>query len=146
MSLWVRSRPPCARRAVIPPAPLDTSGSALLPCIGAILPGGRASIVRSVDIAPTILQFLNLPFPATNQGESLVAMISGKRAGIDLPVYAESYYPEIHFNWSPLFGYVSGRYKYIDAPDAELYDLAEDRGELSNVLASNQAIAARLKT
>ncbi len=101
--------------------------------------------VRSVDIAPTILQLLGLQLPATNQGESLVPMISGKRGGTDLPVYAETYYPKIHFNWSPLFGYLSGRSKYIEAPDAEFYDLSKDPKELSNSYSSNQALAGRMK-
>jgi arylsulfatase A-like enzyme/tetratricopeptide (TPR) repeat protein len=104
------------------------------------------NIVRSVDIAPTILQYLGLALPATNQGESLLAMMSGKRSGVDLPVYAETYYPKIHFNWSPLFGYFASGHKYIDVPEAELYVLEKDPKEASNMLSSNQALAGRLKT
>ena len=102
--------------------------------------------VRSVDIAPTILQQLSIAAPASMQGESLVAMAAGKRIGTDLPVYSETYYPKIHFNWSPLFSFQPGRHKYIEAPEAELYDTQEDRGELNNSMQTNQALAGRLKS
>jgi arylsulfatase A-like enzyme/Tfp pilus assembly protein PilF len=116
------------------------------------LPDGRfqgarlANRVRSVDIAPTILQVLNLQPPASIQGESLLGMMAGKRGSVDLPVYAETHYPKIHFNWSPLFTLLSGPYKYIEAPDRELYDLAGDRGETNNLAGSNSAVAGRLRT
>lgn len=115
------------------------------------LPDGRfagqrvANTVRSIDIAPTILQSVDVRPPPSFQGESLQAMIAGKRAGLDLPIYLETHYPKVHFNWSPLFGYVSGRFKYVEAPDAEFYDLDKDPSELSNAIASNQAMAGKLK-
>lgn len=102
--------------------------------------------VRSVDIAPTILQILGIQPPASMQGESLLAMAAGKRAQVNLPVYAETYYPKIHFNWSPLFTLLSGHHKYIEAPQNELYDLQSDRGELSNIAPANQALTGRLRT
>ncbi|NWG13918.1 MAG: sulfatase-like hydrolase/transferase [Acidobacteria bacterium] len=102
--------------------------------------------VRSVDIAPTILQQVNIPVPVSMQGESLLAMTTGKRASLDLPVYSETYYPKVHFNWSPLFGFQPSQFKYIDAPENELYDTQNDAGELNNIVESNRALAARLKS
>ena len=102
--------------------------------------------VRCVDVAPTILQQLSIPSPPSFQGESLLAMVAGKRAGVDLPVYSESYYPKIHFNWSPLFGYQPGDDKYIEAPQSELFNTRTDRQELNNIAQSNQALAGRLKS
>ena len=102
--------------------------------------------VRCVDVAPTILQQLSIPSPPSFQGESLLAMVAGKRAGVDLPVYSETYYPKIHFNWSPLFSYQPGDDKYIEAPRSELYDTRTDRQELNNIAQSNQALAGRLKS
>ena len=115
------------------------------------LPAGQfrgtrvANIVRSVDIAPTVLQHLQITPPPTIQGESLLAMTAGKRAGASLSAYAESYYPKIHFNWSPLFSLRSGQYKYIDAPQAELYDVPADPGEANNLIKTHQAVANKLK-
>ncbi len=102
--------------------------------------------VRSVDIAPTILQFLKIAIPTSMQGESLLAMAAGKRPNVDLPVYAETYYPKVHFGWSPLFGYVVGHSKFIEAPQREYYDLGTDRGEITNTYSTNQALAQRLRT
>jgi arylsulfatase A-like enzyme/Tfp pilus assembly protein PilF len=116
------------------------------------LPDGRsqgtrlANRVRSVDIAPTILQALNIQPPASFQGESLMGMMAGKRGSVDLPVYAETYYPKVHFNWSPLFAFLSGPHKYVEAPERELYELAADRSETNNLAASNSAVAGRLRT
>jgi arylsulfatase A-like enzyme/Tfp pilus assembly protein PilF len=102
--------------------------------------------VRTVDVAPTILQQLNIPSPPSFQGESLLAMVAGKRAGVDLPVYSETYYPKVHFNWSPLFSYQPGDDKYIEAPRSELYDTKNDKQELNNLVQSNRALAGRLKS
>jgi arylsulfatase A-like enzyme/Tfp pilus assembly protein PilF len=115
-------------------------------------PGSRfrgtrlANKVRTVDVAPTILQQLNVPAPPSFQGESLLAMAAGKRQGVDLPVYSETYYPKIHFNWSPLFSYQPGDDKYIEAPQSELYDTKTDRQELNNLVQLNRALAGRLKS
>ena len=102
--------------------------------------------VRCVDIAPTILQQVSIPSPPSFQGESLLAMVAGKRAGVNLPVYSETYYPKVHFNWSPLFSYQPDDDKYIEAPRSELYDTRKDRQELNNVVQTNQALAGKLKS
>ena len=48
------------------------------------------------------------------------------------PVYAESMYARDHLACSPLRSIRVGRYKYIEAPKPELYDLASDPGETQN--------------
>ncbi len=73
-------------------------------------------------------------------------MVAGKRAGVDLPIYSETYYPKVHFNWSPLFSYQPGDNKYIEAPRNELYDTRTDKQELNNIVQTNQALAGRLKS
>ncbi len=104
-----------------------------------------ANQVRVVDVAPTLLQLLGEPIPEQVQGEGLLALMSGRRPGVQLPAYAETHYPRIHFGWSPLFSYSNARYKFIEAPTPELYDLASDPGELKNVHAQNQALANQLR-
>lgn len=100
--------------------------------------------VRSVDIVPTIAQLLGEPIPQWSQGEGLLAFMLGRREGVDLPAYAETHYPRIHFGWSPLFSLSDGRRKAIQAPTPELFDLAEDPGELRNLASRNQALFNRL--
>jgi len=48
--------------------------------------------------------------------------------------YAESLLPYLDFGWSELRALVSGGYKYIAAPEPELYNLAEDPGEANNLV------------
>lgn len=118
------------------------SGSA----VGSIRKGTRIpNQVRSVDLAPTIVHLLGDRVPATMQGETLVAIMKGRRPGLHLPAYSESHYPRIHFGWSPLFSYSTLDHKYIEAPTAELYDLKKDPGELKNIYDGNQALAGRMR-
>jgi len=60
----------------------------------------------------------------------------------DAPAYAETLYPEREFGWAPLHALRTARFKLIDAPHAELYDLAADAKETTNRL-REQASAYR---
>jgi len=97
-----------------------------------------------IDVAPTILDFLKLPAPATFHGASLLA---AARAPKDdgRAVYSESLYPHDAFHWAPLRGIRVGGYQYIDAPKPELYYLPGDPGELHNVIAENAEMARTLR-
>ena len=55
--------------------------------------------VSGVDIAPTLAAFADVPYPA--DGQSLRALIDGGAAE-HAPVYAETFFPLLHFGWSPL--------------------------------------------
>jgi hypothetical protein len=46
--------------------------------------------------------------------------------------------------WAPLRALVRGRYKYIDAPRPELYDLRADPNERRNLLSAEPALARTL--
>jgi tetratricopeptide (TPR) repeat protein len=48
-------------------------------------------------------------------------------------VYAESYLPLLEFRFSELTALRRGPLKYIEAPEPELYDLAQDAGESRNL-------------
>jgi tetratricopeptide (TPR) repeat protein len=49
------------------------------------------------------------------------------------------------YGWAPLAAVTDGRWRYIAAPRPELYDLAEDPGELANRVADQPDEAARLR-
>jgi arylsulfatase A-like enzyme/tetratricopeptide (TPR) repeat protein len=89
-------------------------------------------IVNHVDISPTLLEWLEVKPVHQIQGKSLVPLIIGKekskRTG-----YSESIFPELHYGWSPLKGITTEEYKFIDAPNPELYDRKTDRSELKNL-------------
>jgi arylsulfatase A-like enzyme/Flp pilus assembly protein TadD len=97
-------------------------------------PGSRIrSVVRLVDIAPTILSLLNLdPLPIA-QGIDLSAMISGSKNTLRLPAYAESIAGHYTLGTSILRSLRVGDWKYIHAPRPELYNLQKDPVEMSNL-------------
>jgi arylsulfatase A-like enzyme/Tfp pilus assembly protein PilF len=93
--------------------------------------------VSLLDVAPTILAAAHLPIPSSMRGRSLIGSSGGQEE-----IYAESIYPQKHFDSSPLASLRSGRYKYIDAPRPEFYDLASDPGELRNLYADKESLAS----
>lgn len=98
-------------------------------------PAGRVSHVpaRHVDLAPTVLEAVQLPVPAGLPGRSLLAALRGADDA-DRPSYFEAMSASLNRGWAPLAGVVVGREKYVDLPIAELYDLVEDPGERSNLI------------
>jgi tetratricopeptide (TPR) repeat protein len=85
----------------------------------------------SLDVAPALLDFLGIPVPPQFQGHSLLRLLRPHSPGGE-PVYGESMYARDHLGCSPLRSIRLGRYKYIEAPKPELYDLATDPGETQN--------------
>jgi hypothetical protein len=60
-------------------------------------------------------------------------------------IYAESYFPQLYMNWAPLRSMQDSRWKFIDAPAPELYDLTSDSGERMNLIDRMPARAADLR-
>ena len=104
-----------------------------------------SSQVRAVDVFPTLLELTGAEPAVQSQGRSLVPLIvrpSKKEEGY---AYAESLTPSLQFGWSPLHSLRTPRYKYIDAPKAELYDLAQDADEQTNLSGSNSGLVREMK-
>jgi choline-sulfatase len=99
--------------------------------------------VRSVDVLPTALELLGLPAVAGISGASLAPLMAGV-AELGLDAYSEAMYPLHHYGWSDLRALRSGRYKVIDAPRPELYDIDTDPGELQNLYTDRRALADRM--
>src|SRR5581483_10855442 len=95
--------------------------------------------VGLIDVAPTILDFLRIPAPASFEGASLLR-------DSDRPVYAESLHTHDAFGWAPLRSLRMGDWKYIEAPHPELYNLEADPGERNNVVLKEPARAQMLRT
>ncbi len=105
-----------------------------------------ATQVSVVDIFPTVLDLAGVASPAGGtHGRSLVGRMFRPGSGNEAAAYAESMAPNIQYGWSPLRLLRTGRFKYIDAPKAELYDLAADPGELVNALPGLQNVGGRMK-
>ena len=103
------------------------------------------SQVRTIDIYPTLLEMVGIGVPEENQGESLLDIIFHPNKNKNSYAYSESFSPNIHYGWSPLYSLRNSQYKYIDAPRAELYNLSEDPEELNNVKDEIPRIAQKFK-
>jgi arylsulfatase A-like enzyme/tetratricopeptide (TPR) repeat protein len=99
-----------------------------------LVPAGAvvAGPVRLTDVAPTILDLLGRPGLASAAARSLVEDMRGRRV-TPPPVYAETLAPEFMMNWAPLRSVRDERWKLIEAPRPELYDLEKDPGERVNL-------------
>jgi len=110
------------------------------------VPAGRVSstVARGIDVLPTLLDYAGLPIPPAIEGRSLRPAAEGREMS-DAPAYAETLYPEREFGWAPLHALRTARYKLIDAPHPELYDLAADAKEATNRLREQGAQAEELQ-
>ena len=97
--------------------------------------------VRHVDLLPTILESAGASVPSSS-GASLLPLIAAGR-GDDRPSYFEAMSAAVTRGWAPLRGVLVNREKYIDLPIVELYDLAADPKEATN-LAQSRADRARV--
>jgi len=100
--------------------------------------------VGLIDIAPSILQFLEIPRPPDFQGRGLLEMAAPKSQKADREVASESLYAQNHFGCSRLRSLRLGNFKYVAAPKPELYDLSQDPGEEHNLYAVQTARALAL--
>jgi arylsulfatase A-like enzyme/tetratricopeptide (TPR) repeat protein len=103
-----------------------------------------ADPVRSVDLLPTVLDLLGVPAATGISGVSLVPLMTGAKTELGLDVYSEAMYPLHHYGWSDLHALRSGRYKVIDAPRPELYDVDRDPKETTNLFADRRALGDRM--
>jgi arylsulfatase A-like enzyme/Tfp pilus assembly protein PilF len=112
------------------------------------LPTGEAvkEMVRSIDIMPTILDLLEIPQTKNNQGVSLLPRMFGFRQQTQhLKALIENYLPYFNFGYASLEGLRTGEYKYINAPEPELYDLKADVREYRNLFQQKPRIAAKFE-
>jgi arylsulfatase A-like enzyme len=115
----------------------------LVVCAPGVAARRVAGVTSVVDLFPTVLRLLGVAVPAPGDGVSLVPALMGGRLP-ERAIYAESVYAA-HFGWGPLRMIRDGRFKFIDAPTPELYDLDRDPNERHNVAAEHLATAAALR-
>ena len=92
-----------------------------------------ADLVQHIDLVPTILDLVKAPVPGGLRGRSLKPLLDGTGRLAQPSIYSEALYARYHFGWSELTAITDDRYRYIRAPREELYDLARDARERSNV-------------
>lgn len=103
------------------------------------------TVVGLADVMPTILASLNLPIPETVQGENLLPLILGEEPDPrEREAFMMSNFSYLQYGWSPLSALAGPRYKFIRAPQPELYDLQEDGKETRNLIADLPKVAAEM--
>jgi len=100
--------------------------------------------VQLVDVVPTVLQALGLPGDDRLAGTSLLA--SSPPDPQIRPIFAETFYPRLHFGWSDLAAVIVGRHQLIDAPSPELYDLVVDPSQNDNLIGAKPELEGTLRT
>jgi len=103
------------------------------------------SQVRTADVAPTVLDLLGLPPGSDMQGTSLVPLLEDPNLEWSKPALIENYYNLFHFGWAPMRGLRTDRFKFVEAPEPELYDLEADPGELTNLAPNETQEVAKLR-
>ena len=97
--------------------------------------------VRSIDLHPTVMEFLHLPSSPEAQGVSLWPLMQQGTHVRSNYSYGETLYPRTYMGWSDLRAMRTDDWKFILAPHPELYDLHRDPGELQNLIAHHPAEA-----
>ncbi|HET9316578.1 MAG TPA: sulfatase, partial [Vicinamibacteria bacterium] len=119
----------------------NTQRVPLLLALPGVLPEGASvdGVVRGVDLAPTLLDLAGLPGLPEPDGVSLRAHVAGRRGDDAGPAYVESYHPRFWWGAQEVLGVRSGRWLFVEAPRPELYDVAADPAEKTNLAASHPA-------
>jgi len=94
-----------------------------------------ATQVRTVDIAPTILDLEGIDDRESRDGASLRSLWTSpafETARSERIAFAETDYP-LEFGWAPLRSVRADDKKYIEAPRPEYYDLNADPRETRNI-------------
>jgi arylsulfatase A-like enzyme len=108
----------------------------------ALRPTRIEEIVRLTDVMPTVLDVLEVPSPPVD-GVSLIGLMRGSKRDLSLEAYSESLYPQ-RMGWSPLRALRDGKFKLIDAPRPELYDVEDDPVEERNIYDARRALAEKM--
>jgi arylsulfatase A-like enzyme/Tfp pilus assembly protein PilF len=95
------------------------------------------------DVAPTVLEAIQMPIPAAMQGQSLIALIGAKDVP-DRASFAENEYPHRGFGWSSLEALRTESFLFVKAPQPELYNQLEDPSEKVNLYEKNKLAAVRM--
>jgi arylsulfatase A-like enzyme/Flp pilus assembly protein TadD len=104
------------------------------------VPAGESvgCLVRTADVAPTLLALGGLEIPPGLDGRNLLAADRGCGG----TAYSESFLPFFAYRWYPLRTLSDGRALYLQAPRPSLYDLERDPGEAHDLAAAEPALAA----
>jgi choline-sulfatase len=105
-----------------------------------VRPGRVSRPVETTSVPATLLQLAGVHDEIEKQAAAHGLFQPSKDT--DDEAYSETFYPFSSFGWNPLHALETSRYHYIDAPEAELYDLVADPAEKNNIAAQQPATIA----
>jgi arylsulfatase A-like enzyme/Tfp pilus assembly protein PilF len=106
--------------------------------------GASEAPLRLVDVSPTCLDLLGVEPMNGVDGVNASPLVQGDSLNVP-PAYLETRLPWIYFGWSPLAAIREERWKLIEAPRAELYDLQTDPDESDNLLDQRKQLVEGLR-
>lgn len=113
---------------------------------GRIPAGNRISApVNLVDVLPTVLDLTGSQHPEGLEGRSLLQAVTLGQEPAARDQYLETYLPYFQMRWAGSRALRDGRWKFIEAPTPELYDLQNDPGERRNLAAQDPERSAALQ-
>jgi arylsulfatase A-like enzyme/lipopolysaccharide biosynthesis regulator YciM len=96
--------------------------------------------VQLIDVLPTVAELLGIEIETPLRGRSLLAAEGESEPRI----YAESFYPRLHFGWAEQQTIVTDRYQMVRGPHEEIYDLENDPAQLDNIVRQHRRLADEL--
>ena len=114
----------------------------LIARVPSVAPQRVEDVVRIIDVMPTVLDLLGIE-ASPGDGISLTGALHGQR--VDVEAYSETLYP-VRMGRAPVHALRDGRFKLIDGPQPEMYDLWQDPFEQRNVIEERSRVASAMRT
>src|SRR6266851_2140908 len=102
-------------------------------------------LVSLADLMPTVLQTLKVNVPSQVQGHNLLLLMKKVEPVEARSLYAETFLPRLHFNWSELRGAETANYHFIDAPKSQLYKLVKAPEKTKKLYQEKKAVAEEMR-
>ena len=104
-------------------------------------------VVRTADILPTMLTLAGIEQPQWCIGSRLPGIDYAGNGSVNPQVmpyahaaYSETFVPRLAHEWCELRSIRTTEWKLVEGPRYELYDMVNDRGEMTNVADENTAV------
>ena len=110
--------------------------------------GSVNAIVQSIDIMPTILDYLNIAMPQKIQGKSLMPLLLKKSSSLNSEGYVFCELNKYQDERSAIYAYRTDKFKYIfnkSTGKEELYDIIHDPEEAYNLTSLEPQLASELR-
>ena len=102
------------------------------------------NLIATIDIFPTVLDLFNFKYTGHISGKSFASLFY-KNTTFSNDIFLDTLFPQTEFGWSPLKAVISNKWKYIQAPKEELFNLTKDPNELNNLINKEDLMANKMR-